>query len=929
MPVLNLKTNQLEDLDAVATAEGLASGTHIPPQGQGVLISPENELVFLPASGIKDSIQKYGYRIPQPDEIRKAGRDYKYNSDEQQLQAALAGAARGASFGASDYLAVKTGITSPEHLSALKEYFPGTSIAGEIGGALATAPFSFTPAGAAVRGARALETAAVGKAAAMLPKSAMASAIAKTAVETGGKALGGAVEGLAFGLGQTVSEAALGDPDLTAEKVVAHLGQSAILGGALGASFNVGSIALKKTLEKSKKVYQSAYEKLIGKTVISPEAVGEQAGIPGFNVADLGDDLSDEVSGILSKEIAEEQAQAAGQPVFEPGILTKKLAKASSVTSGVPEEEILEKFAGEMDPKRIVLTTAERDAKVKTFGENLQAIYNTSNKLMSSVSKYARPQEMEGLLVDVSLEKPSMQLMDVFNAMENAKNAMAKEPLLYKPGITRELEQMVERLEKNIVNGYTDSYSVYKELVTNRQLLEDMEMFNKINLSREEKKSIFEFIQPLRAQIREGLMDQNVWGQAGARQAAYNEKFSALKRWTEALEKTVMKKELVGEARPVYEINDRKINMMFNQINDTRSRVPGRATSNYLKAFREYLEEAENSIKNAPDSKIDVGAIKDFTGKLADEAVKAKQYVADAFGGYGFFRDLMDAAKSGGLGGMAAQIGTAFTNPDALVRGLSKIEKMAKATDKAMQKTKVIFEKIKPPTKGIGVLWEGLSPSERATKYKEYVDKLKNLTDVPDFMLDSLESATNETFEAAPKITQGIQMALVRGTSFLLQKMPKPIDQNLLDTPYQPSQAEIVTFGRYVAVVENPTIVLDQLEANYIPKESIETLREVYPSFYASLKTQILEQLTNKLADDKLKVPYQRRVVLSRFLEMPLDSTMKPGILQRNQQVLQALYAEEQKKEAARQSRPSQAGLREVSLSERSATNLEKVANRT
>ena len=928
MPVVNAKTGAIEELDPVQVTEGLASGTYLPPQGQGVLLNPEGELVFVPAEDVRENIGRYGYRIPQPDELRKIGRDFKYNTDTMQLQAGLAGAARGGSFGVSDYLAVKTGLTSPEHLSALKEYFPGTSLAGELVGVVGTAPFSFTPAGAAVRGGTALAAKTVGAAAAMLPKSAMASAIARTAVETGGKALGGAVEGLAFGLGQTVSEAALGDPDLTADKVVAHLGRSAILGGALGASFNVGSIALKKTLEKSKKVYQSAYEKLIGKTVIAPEAVGEQAGIPGFNMADLGDDLADDVSATLSKEIAEDQAQAGGQPVFEPGLLTKKLAKASSATSGVPEEEILEKFAAEMDPKRIVLTTAEKDAKVKTFGENLQTIYNTSNKLMSSVSRYARPQEMEGLLTDVSIQKPSMQLMDVFNAMENAKNAMAKEPLLYKPGITRELEQMVERLEKNIVNGYTDSYSIYKELVTNRQLLEDMELFNKINLSREEKKSIYEFIQPLRSQIREGLMDQNVWGQAGARQAAYNEKFTALKRWTEALEKTVMKKELVGEARPVYEINDRKINMMFNQINDTRSRVPGRATSNYLKAFREYLEEAENSIKNAPESKIDVGAIKDFTGKLADEAVQAKQYVADAFGGYGFFRDLMDAAKSGGLGGMAAQIGTAFTNPDALVRGLSNIEKMAKATEKAMQKTKVIFEKIKPPTKGIGVLWEGMSPTERAAKYKEYVDKLKNLTDVPDFMLESLENATSETFETAPKITQGIQMALVRGTSFLLDKMPKPIDQSLLDTPYEPSQAEIVSFGRYVAVVENPTIVLDQLEANYVPKETLETLQQVYPSFYSALKTQILEQLTDKLADDNLKVPYQRRVVLSRFLGMPLDSTMKPALMQRNQQVLQALYAEEQRKEAAKTSGPSQAGLREVSLSERSATNLEKVTNR-
>ena len=925
MPVFNIKTNQFEDLDPVATTEGLAGGTHVPPPGQGILLNPEGELVFMPQDQVKESIAQFGYRIPTPTELLKAGRDYKYSTDTAQLQAGLAGAARGGSFGISDYLAVKTGLTSPEHLSALKEYFPGTSLIGELGGAVAAAPFSFTPAGLAVRAGRAAEAAAVGQAASLLPKSAMANAIARTAVETGGKALGGAIEGLAFGLGQTVSEAALGDPDLTAENVIAHLGQSAVLGGALGAGFKVGSLAAKKTLEKAKKVYQSAFENLVGKTVVGPKAVGEQAGIPGFNVADLGDDLDDAIVSQLSKDVVEEQAQAAGQPVFEPGILTKKLAKASSATSGIPEEEILEKFAAEMDPNRIVLTTAEKDAKVKLFGENIQQVYETSKKLTRSMSKNVRPQEMAGLLEDVAAERPIAQYVDARNSLQKAVTEMAKEPLLYDQFIFRQSQKILERMDDKLTSGFNTSYDVYNDLVKNRQLLEGLEKFNKMTLSRPEEKAINEFITPIRSSIKEGLTDQNIWGEAGARQAAYNEKFSALLGWTKALEKNVMKRVQLGEGRDVYEINPTKINTMFNQINDFRSKIPGRATSNFLKSFREYVEQAENSIANAPDVKMDVRALKDFTNKLSDEALAAKQYVSEAFGGYGFFRDLMDAAKSGGLGGMAAQIGTAFTKPENIIKGLSKVEKWSQATSKAVDRaTKVIFEKVKPPTRGIGVMWDQLSPVERAEKYKKYVEKLKNLTDVPDYLLDSLENATNETFEIAPKFTQAIQMATVRGVSFLLQKMPKPINQNLLDSPYEPSQAEMLTFGRYVDVVENPTVVLSQLEQNYVPKESLETLREVYPAFYNDVKTQLLNNIAEQV-EKKSVIPYQRRIVLSRFLEMPLDSSFKPDLISRNQMALAGLAGQKAQEEAQR---TSQTGLGKVSLADRSQTGLEKVTAR-
>ena len=926
MALINTKTGELEELDPVDMTEGLASGRYLPPPGESVLFNPDGGLVFVPKEDVRENVGRYGYRIPTPDELRKSGRDFKYNTDLMQLQAGIAGAARGATFGASDYLATKTALTSPEHLSALKEYFPGTSIAGEIAGAVGTAPFNLTPVGAVTKGALAARSAAIGQAASLLPKSAMASAIAKTAVETGGAALGGAIEGLAFGLGQSVSEAALGDADLTAEKIIANMGHGAVMGGALGGAFNLGSVALKKTLEKSRKVYQSAYEKMIGKTVVGPEATAKQGGIPGFDAAELGDDLDDAVTSQLRKEVEEDIAQAQGQPVFEPGFAVKKLAKAASATSGVPEEEIIEKFAAEMDPNRIVLTTAEKDAKAKLFGENLQEIYETGKKLTRALNKNVRPEEMKTLLADVDILKPLGQLEDVQAGLVRAVKEMSEEPELYSGRIIRRMQKLSERLERKAGQGYENSYAVYDEIRTIRQALDALQQFDKAVIKNQmDADAIFEYVSPLATQIRRGLEDQNIWGQAGARQAAFNQRFSDYLNWTKAMEKHLMTKAEVGEARPVFEIAPTKVNTMFNQVNDFRSKIPARTAINYLKSFRELLDQAEISVTNAPSSKLDVTAIKDFTGKLSDEALKAKQYVADAFGGYGFFRDLMDAAKSGGLGGMAAQIGTAFTNPDTLVRGLSKIEKYAKKTDQAMQKVKTIFEQMKPPTKGIGVIWDKMSPAERTDNYKKTIEKLKNLTDVPDYLLDQIQNATSETFEIAPKISQSTQMALVRGVSFLVSKMPQPLDKGILDTEYEPSQAEMLKFGRYVAVVENPLIVVEQLEANFVPQETVETLKTVYPALFGAVKNQVLEGLTDALASKKIKMPYQRRVMLSQFLELPLDATLKPEVIARNQEAITSTNAKEEAKEAPQ---PSQKGLAQVSLGSRFKTRSENILTR-
>lgn len=174
-----------------------------------------------------------GERWVRPDELQDALRGgFRLASDEatrntelreqygqQQTRAFAEGAARGATFGGSDWILREAGV-SPEALRLRQEYNPAAAVTGEVlGGVL---PFLATGSvSGTITGARA---AAAG-----------ARAAPRLATILGEQALRGAAEGTVIGLGQAVSDAALERDPLTVQKALAAAGTGAFFGAALGA----------------------------------------------------------------------------------------------------------------------------------------------------------------------------------------------------------------------------------------------------------------------------------------------------------------------------------------------------------------------------------------------------------------------------------------------------------------------------------------------------------------------------------------------------------------------------------------------------------------------------------------------------------------------------------------------------------------------
>ena len=159
----------------------------------------DGKLYDVPADKVEQAL-KDGAKVPSQEQYAR------HVAGQQPLQAGIEAVGRGLTLGLSDYA-----LQSDPMARLRREENPAAAFAGEVAGGLALSPV-------------------VG----------VASAPVKSLV---GKAL---IEGGIYGLGSAVSEAALGNTELTAEKLLAGGGAGALTGGIVGGAFaGLGALARK------------------------------------------------------------------------------------------------------------------------------------------------------------------------------------------------------------------------------------------------------------------------------------------------------------------------------------------------------------------------------------------------------------------------------------------------------------------------------------------------------------------------------------------------------------------------------------------------------------------------------------------------------------------------------------------------------------
>ena len=201
----------------------------IPPGGESAVEIDGNEA---------HTAIKAGYTLETLADQHARRTQAQYGGIENLPEAFGMGAARGATFGASDVAANLSG--GAERQAGIQEANPVASTLGELTGIIAPAVLTggvWDVVGAPLAGVSIAGRATERFLAKQAMKAGLSNVVAKSVIEKiGPAAIGSIVEGTFFGTGQLVSESALGKADFNAENLVTYGGMGALLGGALGAA---------------------------------------------------------------------------------------------------------------------------------------------------------------------------------------------------------------------------------------------------------------------------------------------------------------------------------------------------------------------------------------------------------------------------------------------------------------------------------------------------------------------------------------------------------------------------------------------------------------------------------------------------------------------------------------------------------------------
>lgn len=435
MPIrlFDKESNAPVDIPESDVASALQSGRYLVDGNASYnMVTPEGKPVVAKGADLYKAVRS-GLRLESPEEIEIRGYRQEMGSTlkgrrDAGADAIAAGVARGLTLGLSDLVMTKTGMVDPEYLEALRQQEGGASLIGEVGGSLAG---GLVGAGKKVlsvgemllpsAGASALGRAVAGKTEAAifgaLSKKAVGGQLTKDAIaKATAFAAAGAVEGSLVGVGQAITEEALGDPREFGELLVASVGPSALIGGIAGGVFGAGSEIGGAAFKRMAQRAEIGFAKAIGEEVPS-ERVKQ-----GFESLGLKGKRFDKAS----YKLGEERMTQVADVLFDPKVL--------------PDGPIINQEASSIDNLKRVAEAAEHHGRI---------IDTTLVGADEEIAKFAAAGDSTALELLPSRTK-------VIDALEDIKMKWGGKTA-YKPGVDK-ISEIQQDLAKN-----AEPYLSFKE----------------------------------------------------------------------------------------------------------------------------------------------------------------------------------------------------------------------------------------------------------------------------------------------------------------------------------------------------------------------------------------------------------------------------------------------------------------------------------
>lgn len=838
--------------------------------------------------------------LDTPEAAAERERQRTYGSGGAQALAGAAGLARGATMGLSDAAAAGvdalagTDITSD--LDALREVNPGLSALGEVGGAVAPLLLS---GGGSMLARGGVEAAQLGRGGTSVLGSLLragtaparlveglaagteARVLAGLGTETSGSLLarslgrgaslgaGGAVEGAAVGLQQSITEAALGDAPLTAEQVLANVGLNALLGGATGGVLGTGGEMLMSGARGSREIMARAFREATGMdlrrgvseawgtvadgvseasalvTGADRRAIREAIGPDGAEVRSLaarGDSLYDDATRELGPVLdSVERGYRHAADRWSSGMKPEQVRRLISSDRLTDQIQTATSLVG--SARRLAQSTIDEAASGASF--EAAGIGNRARDLMRNV------QAAEDMLAGTAMRTDAADVSaDLFVALDSLKRGMG------------DVQRRVETLDRGS-----------------------------------------SFLAQLRGEggyegLRRTLEDESLWGAGAAgAQREVNRDFTRMLETRRRYVREFLghsERDLVDPFRELPQTDSRNIDSFVRATgaarNDTRAQVfrdTLAAQADLLDTMRRHLDLGDAAAEAVEASRGARRAIDTFDA-LEDRVGRVNQLRALEQGS-GIERTLLAQGAGFVLGGpLGAAIATALASPTVLARGLGAIERAASRVTQRIDSGAATFVRRALDAARSGVTSAARTASNVAKRgvvvasvrdFDREVQRVIEATTHPEETQRQISDRTRAIGDVAPSVQQAMQAQATAGLAFLARRIP-PAARPVTMLPGLTRRREASTpdrarFLRYARAVESPLSILDDLERGSIPPESVEVLRELFPRLHQQIGDAFVAELTRRVREGD-EVPYTFRRDLSSLLGAAVDPSFSP-----------------------------------------------------
>jgi hypothetical protein len=782
IPLIDKETGKalLADDPRAALESGRFQGD---PSQRYSAIGPNGQAVSFDGSALAEALAK-GYQIETPEERAKRKEKDQYSGTASELKAGAAGAARGLTFGASDWALTRSGAVDPRTLERLKEYQPEASAAGEIGGVAGGLLLPTGWIGAGVKGAAGLgglagRLAAKGLAAAGMEGGGLAARALAKGLSSG---VGAATEGALYGAGQGISEAALGDPEDAASKIIAHTGMGALFGGVLGAGAGalgaVGKRALEESAALASRVGRDATEAATGGLANTLDAAGNatvrQRGRP---LAKALEDLSNE-----------QALDAAGLMKRDYKALQRQVRQLESVGDTEGAAEAKELVSLHEEAGRVM-----RERGLAKAGDNLadvnQRVVREVERAQDKAATYVRMADGAGAKVNVK-------------GFADDLRAMADD-LKGRPEMRSTRDELLKRADDYAeIGGETGDVGFSRAEELKRDFDDAFE-----GSGAPVKKRI--------ARQARGIWNKRI--EAAAKDTLGAEDFAA---WKDA-------KRTQEALFPVLKASkDRMAALQSNRKFSLTDTMTGLSTmGGSIAAFGANPVAAAAGLAAAGLHKV---VRERGSAAVSDWANRAAMRLADN-----------QAARSAQLIHMQGAADNVTRNVSKAVKALGEAIDRTPALG-APTAVKGLHETFFLPQ-------ERRKAADREDAYDKRVTEIANLANNPALLHERLDATLGDVTRFAPRVGAEMALAATRAIQHLAKVAPTnpyvsaPAD---IRKAWRPTTMEMARFERAVKAVNDPLGTVKEFASGRVSKEAANALREIYPGIYAQVVKEIVPKLT-------------------------------------------------------------------------------------